>query len=77
MRCGERILCSAFWWAAGIFGLGSLLVLVIMPSRCEARRATTVVALARHAIGNGDFDESADGQAVADGPGSPEPALVP
>jgi MFS family permease len=63
---------TAFWWAAGIFGLGLLLVLLIVPSRCEARTATTLVALARHAIGNCDFDESPDGAAVTDGSGSPE-----
>jgi MFS family permease len=68
---------TAFWWAAGIFGLGFLLVLLIVPSRCEARTATTLTALARHAIGNCDFDETADGAAVADGPGTPEPALAP
>jgi hypothetical protein len=68
---------TAFWWAAGIFGLGFLLALLILPSRCEARTATTLVALARHAIGNCDFDESADGAAVTDGPGSQEPALAP
>ena len=68
---------TAFWWAAGIFGLGFVLVLLILPSRCEARTATGLVALARHAIGNCDFDESADGAAVADAPGSPEPALAP
>jgi len=68
---------TAFWWAAGIFGLGFLLALLILPSRCEARTATTVAALARHAIGNCDFDESADGAAVTDGPGAPEPALAP
>jgi hypothetical protein len=68
---------TAFWWAAGIFGLGFALVLVILPSRCEARTATGLVALARHAIGNCDLDESAAGAAVADAPGSPEPARGP
>jgi len=68
---------TAVWWAAGIFGLGFVLVLLILPSRCEARTATTVAALARHAIGNCDFDESGDGAAVTDGRGAPEPALVP
>ena len=42
---------TAFWWAAGIFGLGFLLTLLIMPSQREARSATTVAALARYAIG--------------------------
>jgi hypothetical protein len=68
---------TAFWWAAGIFGLGFLLVLAIMPSRCEARTATTVVALARHAIGACNYDESGDGATVTASSGSPEPALVP
>ena len=67
---------TAFWWAAGIFGLGFVLALVILPSRCEARSATTIVALARHAIGNCAQDESTHGAAVTDGAGSPEPALA-
>ena len=58
---------TAFWWAAGIFGLGFVLTLLILPSRCEARPATAMAALARHAIGNCDHDESADGAAVPDG----------
>jgi EmrB/QacA subfamily drug resistance transporter len=71
---------TAFWWAAGIFGLGFLLALLILPGRCEARSATTITALARHAIGNCDHDESAEGAAVSDDPNSlphAEPALVP
>jgi hypothetical protein len=68
---------TAFWWAAGIFGLGFLLTLLIIPSGCEARSATTVAALARHAIGKCNHDESEAGAAVTDSPGSPEPALVP
>jgi MFS family permease len=68
---------TAFWWAAGIFGLGFVLVLLILPSQCEARTATTLTALARHAIGNCAHDDSADGAAVTHGPGSPEPALAP
>jgi MFS family permease len=68
---------TAFYWAAGIFGIGFLLTLLIMPSQCEARTATTITALARHAIGNCHQDETADGTAVADGAGSREPALVP
>jgi EmrB/QacA subfamily drug resistance transporter len=67
----------AFWWAAGVFGVGILLALLILPSRCEARTATTITALARHAIGNCHQDETADGAAVTDGTGTPEPALVP
>jgi MFS family permease len=68
---------TAFWWAAGIFGLGFLLVLLIVPSRCEARTATTLVALARHAIGNCNYDETEARADVTDAPGSPEPALAP
>jgi len=67
---------TAFWWAAGIFGLGFLLVLLIVPSGCEARSATTVAALARHAIGNCNHDETVDGASVADGAGAPEAALA-
>ena len=68
---------TAFWWAAGIFGLGFLLALVILPSQCEARTATTITALARHAIGNCHHEETVEGASVTDGPGSPEPALMP
>jgi hypothetical protein len=68
---------TAFWWAVGIFGLGFVLTLLIMPSRCEARPARTLTALARYAIGNCNHDDSADGAAVTDGAGSREPALAP
>jgi predicted cobalt transporter CbtA len=68
---------TAFWWAAGIFGLGFLLTLLIMPSECEARSATTVVALARHAIGACHHDESEKETPVTDGAGSREPVLAP
>jgi hypothetical protein len=68
---------TAFWWAAGIFGIGFLLTLLIMPSQCEARTATTVVALARHAIGACNHDETEDGAGVTDGAAAPEPALAP
>jgi len=71
---------TAFWWAAGIFGLGFLLALLILPSRCEARSATTVAALARHAIGNCHHDETVEGVSVSDAPGSSprtEPSLAP
>jgi hypothetical protein len=43
---------TAFWWAAGIFGLGFLLALLILPGRVGWRSASTWTALARHAIGN-------------------------
>jgi hypothetical protein len=62
---------TAFWWAVGIFALGFLLTLVILPSRCGLRTANTVTALARHAIGNCNHDETEAG------PAAPEPALTP
>jgi len=68
---------TAFWWAAGIFGLGFVLALVILPAQCETRPASTITALARYAIGNCHHDESVNGAAVTDGRGSPEPALAP
>ena len=64
---------TAFWWAAGIFGLGFLLTLVILPARCGRGSATTITALARHAIGNCGHDEDAQGVPVA----QPEPSLAP
>jgi MFS family permease len=68
---------TAFWWAAGVFGVGFLLALLILPGQCETRTATTITALARHAIGNCHQDEIADGATVTDNASSPEPALVP
>jgi MFS family permease len=67
---------TAFWWAAGVFGLGFLLALLILPSGCETRPSSTMAALARHAIGNCHYDESAD-SAARNGPGPAEPALAP
>jgi hypothetical protein len=61
---------TAFSWAAGVFGVGFLLALLILPSRCEARPAKTVTALARHAIGNCHHDETVEGAAVSDARGS-------
>jgi EmrB/QacA subfamily drug resistance transporter len=68
---------TAFWCAAGIFGLGFVLAMVILPAQCETRPASTFTALARNAIGNCHHDESANGASVADGRGAPEPALAP
>ena len=68
---------TAFWWAAGIFALGFLLALVILPVRCEARSASVRAALARHAIGNCEYDETEECAAATDAPGAPEPALAP
>src|SRR5262249_5596369 len=52
---------TAFWWSVGIFALGFLLALVILPGRARARVATLRAALARHAVGNGHHFEPADG----------------
>jgi EmrB/QacA subfamily drug resistance transporter len=68
---------TAFWWAAGIFGLGFLLTLVILPARCETRATSARSALARLVIGNCNYEESADGAGATDGAGSPQPALAP
>ena len=48
----------AFSWAAGIFGLGFLLALLILPARCPIREASTWTALARAVIGNCHHDEA-------------------
>ena len=37
----RRVASVSVEWAAGIFGLGFLLALLILPSQCEARTATT------------------------------------
>jgi hypothetical protein len=68
---------TAFWWASGLFGLGFLLALLILPSQCEARTASTLTALARNAIGNCHQDKTETGAGVTDSPGSPQPALAP
>jgi hypothetical protein len=67
---------TAFWWAAGIFGLGLVLALAILPARCEGRATSIRGALARHVIGNCHYDESVDDPAT-DRTGSPAPALAP
>ena len=43
---------TAFSWAAGIFALGLLLGLIILPGRTKARTLSIKTALARHAIAN-------------------------
>jgi EmrB/QacA subfamily drug resistance transporter len=71
---------TAFWWAAGIFGVGFLLALAIFPGRVRARSASTRAALARQAIGNCHHVETEEGGAVSARGGSPprsEPSLVP
>ena len=51
---------TAFWWSVGIFALGFLLAIVILPGPAKPRVATFRAALARHAICNCHF-ESTDG----------------
>jgi hypothetical protein len=68
---------TAFWWAAGIFGLGLLLALLILPARCETRAATVRAALARLVIGNCGYEETGQGAAVTDAPAVPASALAP
>jgi MFS family permease len=52
---------TAFWWAVGIFALGFLLALVILPGRARPRVPHLKAALARNAIGNCHHLEAADG----------------
>jgi EmrB/QacA subfamily drug resistance transporter len=52
---------TAFWWSAGIFAVGFLLALVILPGRARPRVPTWKAALARHAIGNCHHFEAARG----------------
>jgi EmrB/QacA subfamily drug resistance transporter len=41
---------TAFWWAVGIFALGFLLAMVILPGRAKPRVAPLRTALARHSV---------------------------
>jgi MFS family permease len=50
---------TAFWWAVGIFALGFVLAMVILPRRARPGVAAVTAALARHAIGNCHFEASA------------------
>ncbi len=52
---------TAFWWAVGIFVVGFVLAMGILPGRAEPRVPTVRAALARHAIGNCHDFEAADG----------------
>jgi len=52
---------TAFWWSVGIFALAFLLAMVILPGRVTPRVPTVRAALARHAIGNCQYFEAADG----------------
>jgi EmrB/QacA subfamily drug resistance transporter len=58
---------TAFWWAVGIFALGFLLAMVVLPGRVKPRVPTVRAALARHAIGNCHHFEAADGARPAVG----------
>ncbi len=52
---------TAFWWAAGIFALGFVLAMVILPGRAKCPEPTVRAAIARLAIGNCHHFEAADG----------------
>jgi EmrB/QacA subfamily drug resistance transporter len=51
---------TAFWWGVGIFALGFLLAIVILPGPARPRVPTLKAALARLAIGNCHHFEAAD-----------------
>jgi EmrB/QacA subfamily drug resistance transporter len=50
---------TAFWWSVGIFVLGFVLAMVILPGRAKPRVPTLQTALARQAIGNCHHREAA------------------
>jgi EmrB/QacA subfamily drug resistance transporter len=50
----------AFWWAVGMFILGFVLALVILPGRATTLVPSLRAALARHAIGNCKYFEPRD-----------------
>jgi len=50
---------TAFWWAVGIFALGFLLAMLILPGRTRPRVPTLRAAIARFAIGNCHHFEAA------------------
>jgi hypothetical protein len=52
---------AAFWWSFGIFVLGFLLALLILPGRTDAWVPTFRGALARHGIGSCHHFEPANG----------------
>jgi EmrB/QacA subfamily drug resistance transporter len=52
---------TAFWWSVGIFAVGFVLAIAILPGRAKPRVPTVKAALARHAIGNCHHFEAADG----------------
>jgi hypothetical protein len=49
---------TAFWWSVGIFILGFILAMLILPGRSHHRVPTVRAALARLAIGNCHHFES-------------------
>jgi EmrB/QacA subfamily drug resistance transporter len=51
---------TAFWWSVGIFVLGFVLALVILPGRSHRHAPTVKAVLARFAIGNCHHAESAE-----------------
>jgi EmrB/QacA subfamily drug resistance transporter len=65
---------TAFWWSVGIFAVGFVLAMVILPGRREHHAPTVKAVLARFAIGNCHHSESRDGAPVAVGatPGAGE-----
>src|SRR5258708_19587251 len=56
---------TAFWWGVGIFAVGFLLAIVILPGQSKPRVPSIRAALARHAIGNCHHADAADGRASA------------
>jgi len=50
---------TAFWWSVGIFVLGLILAMAILPA-CDAPAPTVRAAIARHAIGNCHHFEPAE-----------------
>ena len=52
---------TAFRWSVGIFALGFLLAMVILPGRAKPRVPTLRAALARLSIGNCHYSDSPDG----------------
>jgi hypothetical protein len=59
---------TAFWWAVGIFALGFLLAIVILPGRARPRVPTVKAALARLAIGNCHHSDAQEGAPHVLGP---------
>jgi MFS family permease len=51
---------TAFWWSVGIFILGFVLAMAILPGRAHHRVPTLKAAVARLAVGNCHHFESAD-----------------